>query len=232
MKNYYEILEIDQKASQEIVEKAYKVLIKKYHPDLQSEPKEKIKCEEKIKEINEAYDTISNSQLRAEYDNKLVEEYNKLHKNQQFNQSQHQQQNYSTEPQHYYSNVQQTGQARQAQQAQQAQQNQQARQAQQAQQAYYQEELKRQAQYQQQYRDAINKAYHDAYIQDLKNRGYKIRYKKTFGDYIRSLISILITIGIIFLIVQLPFVKNWLYELYMNNVVIKSIVDTFINIFK
>ena len=34
MKKYYEILEVNPKASIEIIEKAYKVLAKKYHPDL------------------------------------------------------------------------------------------------------------------------------------------------------------------------------------------------------
>lgn len=70
-KNYYDILQINRNASPEIIEKAYKTLAKKYHPDLQLE------------------------------------------------------------------------QARQ-------------------------------------------KAYHDAYIQDLKNRGYKTCYKKTLKDYIKS----------------------------------------------
>ena len=41
MKNYYEILEVDQKASKEVIEKAYKVLAKKYHPDLQEEKNKK-----------------------------------------------------------------------------------------------------------------------------------------------------------------------------------------------
>ena len=34
MKNYYEILEVDRKASKEVIEKAYKALAIKYHPDL------------------------------------------------------------------------------------------------------------------------------------------------------------------------------------------------------
>ena len=36
-KNYYEILQVDKKASQEIIEKAYKLLAKKYHPDLRED---------------------------------------------------------------------------------------------------------------------------------------------------------------------------------------------------
>ena len=55
MKNYYEILEVDQKASKEVIEKAYKVLAKKYHPDLQEEKNRK-NAEDKIKTINEAYE--------------------------------------------------------------------------------------------------------------------------------------------------------------------------------
>ena len=40
MKNYYDLLEVTPKASKEIIEKAYKVLIKKYHPDYITEKKE------------------------------------------------------------------------------------------------------------------------------------------------------------------------------------------------
>ena len=36
MKNYYEILEVNKLASKEVIDKAYKVLVKKYHPDTQS----------------------------------------------------------------------------------------------------------------------------------------------------------------------------------------------------
>ena len=54
MKNYYEILEVDKKASPEVIEKAYKTLVKKYHPDLQNENNHS-KYEAKMKEINEPY---------------------------------------------------------------------------------------------------------------------------------------------------------------------------------
>ena len=45
-KNYYDILQVNQNASPEIIEKAYKTLAKKYHPDLQ--PEENKKQAEKI----------------------------------------------------------------------------------------------------------------------------------------------------------------------------------------
>lgn len=70
MKNYYEILEVDPKASKEVIEKAYKVLAKKYHPDLQEE-KNKKRAEEKIKNLNEAYEILSDTNKKAKYDEQL-----------------------------------------------------------------------------------------------------------------------------------------------------------------
>lgn len=73
MKNYYKILEIDKDASPEIIKVAYKLLVKKYHPDLK-EGKEKKLAEEKIKEINEAYDVLSNSTKKTEYDQTILKD--------------------------------------------------------------------------------------------------------------------------------------------------------------
>ena len=73
MKNYYKILQIDKDASPEIIKVAYKLLVKKNHPDLK-EGNEKKVAEEKIKEINEAYDILSNPTNKAEYDLKLNNE--------------------------------------------------------------------------------------------------------------------------------------------------------------
>ena len=79
MKNYYKILEVSENASPEVIEKAYKVLVKKYHPDLQ---KANRKNDEKIKEINEAYQVLSDSFLKEQYDNELKErEKNKYNNN-------------------------------------------------------------------------------------------------------------------------------------------------------
>ena len=65
MKNYYEILEVHPKASSEVIEKAYKVLVMKNHPDVVGEENSK------IAEINEAYDILSNNFLRKQYDLEL-----------------------------------------------------------------------------------------------------------------------------------------------------------------
>lgn len=70
MKNYYEILEVNPKASKEIIEKAYKVLVKKYHPDLYTGEKQKY-AEKKIKEINEAYNVLADEFLKEQYDNEI-----------------------------------------------------------------------------------------------------------------------------------------------------------------
>lgn len=66
-KNFYEILEVDKKASPEVIKKAYNTLAKKYHPDLQSGER-KIEYGEKLKLINEAYETLSDARKRKEYD--------------------------------------------------------------------------------------------------------------------------------------------------------------------
>lgn len=70
MKNYYEILEVSENASDEIIEKAYKTLAKKYHPDINSQSNFRF-AENKFKELTEAYEVLSNRELRAQYDNKI-----------------------------------------------------------------------------------------------------------------------------------------------------------------
>ena len=82
-KNYYDILEVNKNASPEIIEKAYKTLVKKYHPDLQDNNL-KNEYEEKIKLINEAFEVLSDSEKRKNYDLNLkqtefsIEDYNNL----------------------------------------------------------------------------------------------------------------------------------------------------------
>ena len=73
MKNYYDLLEVTPKASKEIIEKAYKVLIKKYHPDLYK-GEERIYAENKTRDLNEAYRILTSDFLREQYDLELEKE--------------------------------------------------------------------------------------------------------------------------------------------------------------
>jgi len=65
--NLYEVLEVSPKASKEVIEKAYKVLVKKYHPDLQK-PEKKAWAEEIMKKLNRAYEVLGNEEERQKYD--------------------------------------------------------------------------------------------------------------------------------------------------------------------
>lgn len=222
-KNYYDILEVNKNASPEVIEKAYKTLVKKYHPDLQDNNL-KNEYEEKIKLINEAFEVLSDYEKRKNYDLSLkqtefsIEDYNNLisenlnlkneinylknnlnnyKNNNQNNINNNLNNNANNKNSNYSNNI------------------------------NYQNNQNTNNDYsrnfQQKYNEAINKAYYDAYIQDLKNRGYKIRYKKTFKEYLKSLFSLFITLIILFLFFQIPFIKNY----FLNNELIKIFIQSF-----
>ena len=214
MKNYYEILEVDIHASQEVIEKAYKALVKKYHPDLQPEDKKTL-YESKIKMINEAYDILSNAHKRYNYDIQLLEQkrneenikynqhYNDSIKTQNQNISQNQsidKRKIRTPNASHNTIIKNTIQNND-----------------------YQKTIK------DAYQTAYQNAYHDAYIKTLKNLGYKIEYQKTFIDYLRNFIAIILTIIFIVLLGiitwHIPFTKNYLVNLYNNNDIIRALVD-------
>jgi molecular chaperone DnaJ len=58
MRNPYEVLEIKEGASKDEIKKAYKELVKKYHPDQYGNNPLRDLAEEKLREINEAYDYL------------------------------------------------------------------------------------------------------------------------------------------------------------------------------
>ena len=65
-KDYYEILGVSKNATDEELKKAYRKMAKKYHPD--ANPDNKKEAEAKFKEVNEAYEVLSNPQKRKMYD--------------------------------------------------------------------------------------------------------------------------------------------------------------------
>lgn len=64
-KDYYATLGVSRQASQEEIKRAYRKLARQYHPDTNPGNKE---AEEKFKEIQEAYEVLSNPETRAKYD--------------------------------------------------------------------------------------------------------------------------------------------------------------------
>ena len=210
-KNYYEILEIDKNASPEIIKKAYSTLAKKYHPDLQPDEK-KHEAEEKFKLINEAYETLSDESKRAEYDSNLIEnlvsqeQYDSLNQENEYlrnviNELNKKNLSNQDNTNNFHPNTYNIPNRNNE---------------------YENNNFHNNSNYYKDYEDtlkkAYEKAYHDAYIQDLKNRGYKIRYKKTFKDHIKTIIAFLITIFIIWILLHIPFVKN----LFADNVFLKN----------
>lgn len=205
MGNYYQILEVDINASDEMIERAYKLLAKRYHPDTKPEEKKQW-AEEEFKKINEAYEILSNKEKRESYtkelefekDNKLnslylakeslEEQVHELQMELQLWKTNHSTNNYSpnlnTETYNYhrqYSNPQQ--------------------------QVYTQPEPQ----------------YYNYYSNPTKDK------LKSISAIVLTIVVFLV-IG--FIIWKIPFTKKILLDFYENNTIIKSIVDIFLNLFK
>jgi curved DNA-binding protein len=69
VRNYYEVLGVPRNASNDEIKRAFRKLARQYHPDVN--PGDKA-AEEQFKDINEAYDTLSDDQKRSEYNRSLL----------------------------------------------------------------------------------------------------------------------------------------------------------------
>ena len=65
--DYYRTLQIARHAEPEVIERAYKALAMKYHPD-KAEPHERDRFTRRMQQINEAYRTLRNPEARRRYD--------------------------------------------------------------------------------------------------------------------------------------------------------------------
>ena len=230
--NYYEILEVNKNASPEIIEKAYKILVKKYHPDLQQD-ENKNKYEEKIKKINEAYDILSDPEKRKKYDLNLtnteisINDYNSLY---QENINLKNNLNILKEKLNYLNNIQNNYEKNNL---------------------NYNNLENNKNNYT---KNNINQEYSDNYYtENFNNSNYKnnknysennninyddINYTNYFSNFFVNIknklkdlfaffITILIIIFIFFILWHIPFTKNYLIKLYNEN----SILQFFINLF-
>lgn len=203
METLYDILEVSRKASKEVIEKAYKTLAKKYHPDLQT-PENKAIAEEKMKKINEAYSILSDESKRQEYDEKLeqIDEQNKVQNNPQAN--------------HYESASNNTKVNQQFEDWKKA---------------YASLSRREQIKLKRKIEREANEEYRKRYEEYFRSLGYKVKHKRTFKDYLSMFITI-ITLVLIFLILWwIPASHSWMVKMYNENIAIQIIVNIIIGIF-
>lgn len=210
MKTLYEILEVSENASKEIIEKAYKVLAKKYHPDLQVEG-DKQEAEKKMKQINEAYEVLSDEEKRKEYDLKLIQERRKEEVKKQPQEDYHQnqyRQPYQNQTKPMSDNEYREALKRQYQERR--------------------EEQERQRQMQEQYEQRYQQAY-EGYLRSL---GYKIKYKWTWKR-LKDLMITLFVIAVLCTALWLfPPTNKLIMDFYNSNSILQAVIDTIGNVFK
>ena len=215
----YEILEVSENASGEVIEKAYKVLAKKYHPDLQAEG-EKQTAEKKMKQINEAYEILGDEKKRKEYDLRLEQE--KMQKNnyeQSIRYNQNNQDNYTNNnisDEYKEDNI-----------------NEQVNYDYENERLKYEERL-RQEEYEKrrQMQENLNREYENAYYNYLRSLGYKIKRRWTKEDIKTSIKVVAIMIIIITILWFFPPTHKWMLDFYEQNHILKTIIDIIIGIIK
>lgn len=217
MNTLYEILEVSENASEEVIEKAYKVLAKKYHPDLQT-PENKAISEAKMKEINEAYSVLSDDIKRKEYDEQLFRERQikeKQFESQQYSESQTS--NHETQPlQNQYYSKEST---------------QEEQRYRDLQRRKYEEQLrKQQEQMRKQMEQNMQEQYENAYYNYLRSLGYKIKEKWTWKKTKQLLLTILIMVGIVAILWFFPPTHNMMVNFYESNKIVKIVVDIILGI--
>ena len=226
MENYYDILEVSQKASKEIITKAYRTLVKKYHPDANSKNDKPID-DEKIKKINEAYDVLCDEEKRKNYDKELERLKEQENNNMQqryekiLEQNQLLQQELANLKARYQGNYNNPSLNNTYNETSNKDTNDSiGREVNQNYNDNLQQEIDRRVS------QSINKAYKDAYIQRMRDYGYRIHYKKTLKERAKDLFSIFLAIIIVsiilFILWQIPSVRNHvesnkIFQAFMNS---------------
>lgn len=209
MKMYYEMLEVSENASREVIEKAYRVLVKKNHPDLQTS-ENKVKAEERIKKINEAYEILSDESKKKQYDIEL-----KQYKENELNKKieQHRNRNETSIHQikkeasvvHDQNSVQEQNMNNQ------------------------QNNASNNIDLNQVYKDIYDKIYKQVnYHKGLYRKQY---YKNRLKDLLAIFLTSIALVSIGGLLWIIPETKNYLVNIYNENSVIKAFVDIIIGFF-
>ena len=212
MINYYEVLEVSEKASKEVIEKAHKALAKKYHPDLNQDNLKE--AEQKMKEINEAFEVLMDDSKRSNYDSILAKkreiEQRKASYSSQKTSSPNSNQQTTDDLNKQFNNYNKISYSN----------------------GYYTDpndnffiNTKKKLQ------NKLQERYLEAYDSYLRERGYKLKYKWTFKRVAQLVLAILIAILICVILFFIPPIHKYCIDLYNENFVIKLIVDLIKSIF-
>lgn len=217
MINYYEILEVSEKASKEVIEKAYKALAKKYHPDLNHDnPKD---AEAKMKQLNEAFDVLIDDVKRANFDNILAKkrelEFQKKQQNAFYNNDSNSSVNHpnniaeankiSYSNNGYYTDRDGN---------------------------FYVNTHNMDEKTKQKLQSKLQEKYLEAYDAYLRQHGYKLKYKWTFKRIMQVVLAVIIAIAIFTILFFIPPIHEYFVGLYEENVVIRVIVNLISSFFK
>ncbi len=227
MVNYYEILEVSEKASKEVIEKAYKALAKKYHPDLNQDNKKE--AEQKMKQLNEAYEVLISDEKRANYDS-ILEKKRELERRKASRQSSSQSNtnskssstssstnqssddiekqfsNYNTIS---YSNGYYTDNEGN----------------------FYVNTSGMDEKTKKKLKEKLQERYLEAYDAYLRERGYKLKYKWTFKRIFQLILTIIVIIIVFTILFFIPPIHNMCIELYEENIVVRLLVNLVRSIF-
>jgi chaperone protein DnaJ len=199
MITYYEILEVSRMASKEVITKAYKVLVRKYHPDLEQDEGKKEEAKEKMVRINEAYETLSDDKKRKKYDDTIaiLEEKERIEKEKKKQQGKTQ--NVNTNVDNVNSNnnisINNIDNANNL--------NDDTK---------LQEEMQRaEEEIQMHKQNIVNKMYED-YYNTLRRMGYKVVTVRPLKERIKAYVIAGIVILLLILIYNIPFIRGFIYS--------------------
>lgn len=199
MITYYEILEVSRMASKEVITKAYKVLVRKYHPDLEQDKGKKEEAKEKMVRINEAYETLSDDEKRKKYDDTIaiLEEKERIEKEKKKQQGKTQ--NVNTNVDNVNSNnnisINNIDNANNL--------NDDTK---------LQEEMQRaEEEIQMHKQNIVNKMYED-YYNTLRRMGYKVVTVRPLKERIKAYVIAGIVILLLILIYNIPFIRGFIYS--------------------
>ena len=197
MITYYEILEVSRMASKEVITKAYKVLVRKYHPDLEQDEGKKEEAKEKMVRINEAYETLSDDEKRKKYDDTIaiLEEKERIEKEKKKQQGKTQNVNRNIDNVNSNNSINNIDNANNL--------NNDTK---------LQEEMQRaEEEIQMHKQNIVNQMYED-YYNTLRRMGYKVVTVRPLKERIKAYVIAGIVILLLILIYNIPFIRGFIYS--------------------